>query len=76
MQNKEYDSLMFSLDPNSNPASPAPPELHVNTVFFAVQFFCIVLAKEVESSRLTSLRLGCKHHYFFCPFSSLPPSQC
>lgn len=41
MQNKEYDSLMFSLDPNSNPASPAPPELHVNVVFFTVQFFYV-----------------------------------
>lgn len=39
MQNKEYGSLMFSLDPNSSPASPAPPQLHVQITFFALQFF-------------------------------------
>jgi len=45
MQNKDYGALMFSLDPNSNPASPAPPELHVNVVFFALQFFYVVEGK-------------------------------
>lgn len=45
MQNKEYDSLMFSLDPNSNAASPAPPELHANTAFFALRLFCVLEGK-------------------------------
>lgn len=40
MQNKECGSLMFSLDPNSNAASPAPPELRVDIIFLSVQIFC------------------------------------
>lgn len=52
MQNKEHDSLMFSLDPNSNPASPAPPELYsfLHCTLLKVE----VITKRMESSRLMS----------------------
>lgn len=64
MQSKEYGSLMFSLDPNSNPASPAPPELCMDVVFLSVQIFCIGKCKgyyrRYGKLWMNSFCLGCR----------------